>query len=64
MDGTRSRLAGRPGDRLRPPLERPEGDRETPVHPLAVGECQQVLRLAATLREGERAQQLGAARPR
>lgn len=53
----------RPGDRFRPALERADRDPGRAVHPLAGYRREQVLRLAQALRQGERAQCLGSARP-
>jgi hypothetical protein len=52
----------RPGDRLRAPLERRDRDRGPDVRSLAGLGLQQVLRLAAALRQSERTQRLDSSR--
>src|SRR3989454_360042 len=52
----------RPGDRLRPSLERPHRDRAPEVHSWAGSGPQQVLRLEVALWESQRTQQLDSAR--
>ena len=52
----------RPGDRLRPSLERADGDHRVHVRSVAGAGDEQVLPLAGPLREGERAQPRGAPR--
>jgi type I restriction enzyme R subunit len=48
--------------RFRPALVGKDRDRRRPVYRVARHRCQQVLRLAGTLRQGERAQRLGSPR--